>query len=400
MNYVNKVRTFLNSNWGRFSQTWFCNAIFFPYLTTRAALIVAAFGSEFIFNYTGFGSDEMVKRGWWFTGHKLLDMWARWDSGWYLDIIEHGYSINGNLTTESNLVFYPLFPVLVKGLSIWIPAAWVNQKIYLIIGILLSNLLLLLALVLLYKLVKEFISGPTTAEKTILYLLLFPTGFLFSTFYTESTFLFFSVAAVYASLKKRWWLAGICAGLLALSRPTGILIVFLLGWLYLDSCEWKIRRIRFDILWLGLAPLCWAGFQLYTSNIAGVIGVSILNQQAWNRNFNFDLFGYILNAIRTTFPFQKIPALFALIFLILSIFSFWKLPSKGYGIFAISIIAVPFLSGKDTSMLRYLLGAFPVFIIAAQLVINRPRLDVFIQACLFSLQIVYMVAWFNLYPIV
>ena len=400
MAYYNQLIAYLHSNWDRFSQSWLWSAVFFPFLTTRFALIVVAFGSEFFVNYPGINPGEIVQRGWWFTGNKLLDMWARWDSGWYLNIVEHGYYINGDLaTSQSNIVFYPLYPILVKAFSSVIPSSWINTKVYLAVGVLLSNLFLILGLILLYKLVCEFMSGPIIAEKSIIYLLVFPTSFFFSTFYSESVFLFFNIATVYACLHKRWWLAGLCSGLLALARPTGVLIIILTGWLYMDSIEWKFSRLRPNVLWLGLAPLSWLAFQLYTSNIAGVLGASILNQQSWNRNFDFNLFSYLLGVLQDPVPFHKFTMIFALIFLILSVISFWRLPSKGYAFFSFFQIVVPYVSGRDISLMRFLLGVFPVYILTAQLVVNRPRLDVFIRTILFALQMVYMAAWFNLYPI-
>jgi hypothetical protein len=400
MAMIERVACTLQPFWDRIFKSWFWPVILFPYLTTRAALIVAGLGSEFFINYPGINPTDIPQRGWWFTSHTLLDMWLRWDTGWYLSIIEHGYTINGDLATQqNNVVFYPLYPMMVKACSYLLPAAWIHPKIYLAIGVILSNILLIFGLFLLYKLIRDFLFDHEVAEKTIGYLLFFPTGFFFSAFYTESAFLFFSVATVYACLKKRWWLAGVCSFLLALCRPTGVLILIVTGWLYMDSIEWKLKRIRLPVLWLGLAPLGWASFQLYIYSLAGVWGASFLNQQAWNRYFSFNPFSYITMVIQDPIPAHKIPLIFALGFLALSVVAFWRLPSKGYALFSLALIIIPFYSGKDTSVMRYFLGVFPVFITLALLVSKRPKLDTFFKTVFFSLQIIYMAGWFNFYPV-
>lgn len=42
----------------------------------------------------------------------FIDLWARWDSGFYLTIIEQGYSYSA--TGMSNVAFFPVYPLLVN----------------------------------------------------------------------------------------------------------------------------------------------------------------------------------------------------------------------------------------------------------------------------------------------
>ncbi len=46
------------------------------------------------------------------SGAQLL---ARWDTFWYLDIATRGYHWNGNPLEQQNVVFFPLFPLLMRG---------------------------------------------------------------------------------------------------------------------------------------------------------------------------------------------------------------------------------------------------------------------------------------------
>ena len=42
----------------------------------------------------------------------VIDVWARWDSAWFLAIAHHGYSVG-----ESAAAFYPLYPFLLGGVG-------------------------------------------------------------------------------------------------------------------------------------------------------------------------------------------------------------------------------------------------------------------------------------------
>ena len=42
----------------------------------------------------------------------LFDLWARWDSDWYIQIAQHGY-----VWPSSRAAFFPLYPLLIGGLG-------------------------------------------------------------------------------------------------------------------------------------------------------------------------------------------------------------------------------------------------------------------------------------------
>ena len=82
--------------------------------------------------------------------------------------------------------FWPLYPLLV-GLG-HLLSGWSVQ----LVGVVLSHLAFLPALVLLHRLVRlDF--GAAAAGRTVWLVALFPTAFFFSAVYTESLFLFLTV---------------------------------------------------------------------------------------------------------------------------------------------------------------------------------------------------------------
>lgn len=149
-----------------------------------------------------------------------LSMWARWDSQYYRDIAVDGYSFDP--TRLSNVAFFPLYPVLVR-IGILLLGRTDDVSVTLV-GILVSNLALVVALVYLVALVARDL-GVTVARRAVLYLLVFPATFFLSAVYAESLFVATAVASLYHARKGEWYRAGLAGGLAALSRPFGILLM-------------------------------------------------------------------------------------------------------------------------------------------------------------------------------
>jgi phosphatidylinositol glycan class V len=116
----------------------------------------------------------------------LLDGLVRWDAHHFLHIAQHGY------TYETNLAFFPLFPLLVRtgaSLIFWL------QEDYMIIsfvtavkisGVLLSNGLFVLATEALYDLSRKVLKDEYLAYKSALFFCINPANIFFSAPYSES----------------------------------------------------------------------------------------------------------------------------------------------------------------------------------------------------------------------
>jgi len=155
-----------------------------------------------------------------------------WDAGHYVAIAENGYD------DPKRAAFFPLYPLLARaagtpvGSSLWG-------------GVLVSLVALAVALFLLHRLVALEV-GERYARPVLLVVALFPTAFFFNAIYTESLFLALSVGAFYFARRERWALAGLCGGLAAATRNTGVLLLIPL--LLLP------RARRRDAAWLTLVP--------------------------------------------------------------------------------------------------------------------------------------------------
>ena len=141
----------------------------------------------------------------------VTDVWARWDAVHFLRIAEHGYS-----TAEA--AFYPLYPGLVAGLG----RAFGSH--FVLAGIVISLLFTLGAFVLLERVAEERL-GADGARRAVLYLALFPTALFLQAVYSESLFLFLTLAAFVLAERARIGWAGVVVGLAILTRPAGLALV-------------------------------------------------------------------------------------------------------------------------------------------------------------------------------
>ncbi len=142
---------------------------------------------------------------------------ARWDSVWYRSVALDGYQFDRS-NPENNVGFYPLYPLVSRAIAVTLGAPLLET------GIGISIVCIVPALLLMGDLFVEWggrgagLAGTTT-------LLLFPTAFFLAAFYTESMFLLFSVLTIWGARRGHWLTAGTSAGLGALTRFNGFLLL-------------------------------------------------------------------------------------------------------------------------------------------------------------------------------
>lgn len=176
----------------------------------------------------------------------LVGAWYRWDTGWYMAIAIHGYSLSAK-----TVIFPPLYPLLVRFLGGLLGGE------YLIAGLIISNLALVGSLYLLYLLANEAFSK-TTARKSLVWLILFPGAFFYVAAYSESLYLLLVLLSFFAAHRRMWWLAGIASLLATLTRLTGWVLAVPIAWEALTSTGWKPWPLR-PRLWIDQIFQAWPG---------------------------------------------------------------------------------------------------------------------------------------------
>lgn len=181
-------------------------------------------------------------------------LWQRFttagDSPHYLFLAENGYPRTGE---QSNLlVFYPLYPLLVRLLGMACGGR------YALCGMALSQVCFAGAAVLFRALAgRRLPAGGARCAAAAL--LLYPFSFFAFGVYTEGLFLLLSIGCLYALDRQSWGAAGLTGLLAALCRTQGVALFFAAVY-----AVWQAPRPRRRGAWAALlgAP---AGYGLYLS---------------------------------------------------------------------------------------------------------------------------------------
>jgi hypothetical protein len=144
----------------------------------------------------------------------ITDVWARWDSVWFLRIAEDGYGA----LEDNALAFFPLYPAAVGVLGRGLLGH------YVVAGIVISLAASFAALLLFHQLAETKL-GAEGARRAVLYLALFPMTLFLQAVYSEALFLLLTVAAFLLAERGRFLPAGLLTGLAMLTRPVGVALL-------------------------------------------------------------------------------------------------------------------------------------------------------------------------------
>jgi hypothetical protein len=342
------------------------------FLATRAALWIAA--------YLGEVAIPGLDQSW--VWHKrpdnlFLDVWARWDSGWYLSIVERGYAYTPG--AQSSVAFFPLYPVLVRALGRLSGG-------YVVAGILVSHASLLAALIYLYLLTRELNGDRLSAERAVFYAAAFPSAFFLSAVYTESLFLLTTVASAYHARRQHWVWAAFWGMLASATRIPGLAMLGVVGLEWLRAHGWTLstawraqawrnlwRGLRVDwggLLVLALVPLGLLSYMVFLERAFGDPWAFRMAHEAWDRHMAgpyWIIRGAVDRLIAGSFRRGDIPwrdvidlAAFALVVGLVP-FIWWKV-GDAYALYALGCVLLPMWS-HTMSMTRYALVAFPVYVL-------------------------------------
>lgn len=293
-----------------------------------------------------------------------LKSFANWDSGWYLSIAKQGYYF---IDQTTNAVFFPFYPLLIRYLGN------ITNLDYLLAGLIISQLAIFIALLYFYKLIKIDYQE-NIAWSSLIFLLIFPTAIFFTLVYTEALFICLVIMAFYYARQKQWPLVGIIGFFITLTKPWGVALLLPLIIEYYQTINFSIKKTDKELGYLLLMPL---GLILYTQFLKIKFGsylIFISGQKSWHVDnaYNFWLtfknyFNNIFIFISDNPAFQTaitLDLIFLIFGLIASGYIFFRI-RKSYGIYTLLTCLIPALSGIFVSMSRYLLVAFPIYIMLA-----------------------------------
>jgi Mannosyltransferase (PIG-V) len=379
------------------------------FLWTRAAIWAAALFSLFVFV-----PNRHPRAGRWDNPtltHDLgaiTDVWARWDSVWFLRIAEHGYSAASGAASA----FYPLYPGAVAALGRGLFGH------YVLAGILISLAAAFGSFLLLHRIAEERL-GADGARRAVLYLAVFPFALFLQAVYSESLYLLLTIAAFVLAERGRFLAAGGVAGLALLTRPVGVALLPALALL-----AWHERERLRALAALAVAPIVFAAYPLYLWRAEHDPWGFVHAQRIWSRHVSpAGPLGGIWDglragwagieqlasgshthvywtAVRDTDPIRAATInlenlAFLVLFTVLTVVA-WRRFGAPYGLFAALSLAIPLSVPSERwpllSLPRFGLTVFPFFLALASLG-GRPRLHTGIVAVSSLLLGVAVVQW-------
>ncbi len=287
---------------------------------------------------------------------------GNFDGVHYLTIAKSYYSANYTQT------FFPLYPLLIR-----IIAKTIFFNRYLLAGLFISNFSFFVSLFFLKKLL--ILDGYKNCLKWIfIFLLFFPTSFYFGSLYSESLFLMLIIGSLYLARQKKWFYSIIFGIIASATRLMGIFILPALIYEYVLQNRKKTQLT--GILPFFLIPLGLVSYMVYLKikftdpllfwHVQPVFGAQrlgssiILPPQVIYRYIKIFLTVNISSLAFLNAFFEFFTFILGIILLSLA----HKLKVRlSYLIFSWPCLILPSLTGTLSSMPRYILICFPIFIV-------------------------------------
>ncbi len=306
---------------------------------------------------------------------------GNWDGGHFLGIAKTGY------TEKFQYAFFPLYPLLIKALS-----SLTNNS--LLSAILISVGSFFLALHFLYRLIIQ-IFDRKTADRSIVALLFFPTSFYFLTAYSEGLFFLLCVLTIYFLNGRRFFWASLFAALASSTRLVGAALIVTL---IIDVLITGVNRKNWIVF---LSPVGLLLYCIYLFHQTGDPVYFFTAEGHWQRGLAIPGLSF-WDSIKslTSVGFLKIDfnvlldLLFAIFGLGFAIRSFRFLPVV-LSIFALGSLALPLFTSTLSSLPRFLLPVFPIFILLAR--VKNDRIIFFYQMISLMLLSAFAILFINGY---
>ncbi len=283
--------------------------------------------------------------------------WANMDGGHYLFIARSGYGLYEQ-------AFFPLYPIVIRAFSFLpVPLPYV--------GIIISHVAFFTGILIFYDLALGV--NKKYALWSVVFLLAFPTSYYFAAAYSTSLFFLLSVATFWAIKKHRWLAAGVIG---AFASSTRIFGVFLLIPAVIEYVRTRAKTHWRDIAAICLIPTGLIAYMTYLCMKVGDAFSFMHVQPAFGAQRSAErivvlpqVFWRYAKILTTASPrtveygiaaFELAVFLF---FLYLLVRAFKTNLNSSYILYSVIVLVVPTVTGTLTSVPRYVLDAFPLFII-------------------------------------
>lgn len=340
----------------------------------------------------------------------FLINWTKWDAGHYIKIAESGYEGAIENGQHIFLVFFPLFPYLMKAFSI------VTGNTALA-GMVLSTLAYGGGCIYVYRIGEKY-AGKEGGRNLALLIAAYPFSFFFGGIMTESLFLLVSAATLYYIGEHKWMKAILFGALATMTRLQGVLLgipalveAFVVYrpdkalkskqykqiWLFIGRCA------SFLIMLSGVLYYLWINYRIegnpfrfmyYQETHWGQGEGNILHTIAYLFRYSFEQ-GYDLTTRVTLWMPQMVLVLVSVLFLLTA----YKKIRPMYYFYGAGYIYLTFSVPWLLSGSRYFACNIPLFLLITVMGRNKKYFVVIITAIFGMLQMIYLSGFFQNLPI-
>lgn len=330
-------------------------------------------------------------------GQSAIPYFARFDSGWYASIARDGYGPPPSPGTESAHAFFPLYPMLARGLHLLsgLDPLWALAAV--------SWIAFILALPLFGEECRSRL-GPERAKGPLPFLLLYPVAFFFAAAYTESLFLLLLLLA-FRLIRTEHPGAAILVGLLlGLTRAPAAAVGPALALAYALRPDWR-KRLPVAVA-LAAAPL--AGVLAYVFGIGwwkGEPGLFFRAMGAWAHRSTSPVGGaasflreqaaLVTDGTLFRHPGAIAPLAHFTLFAVLAVLQARRRRFSDAA-WTAGVLGLAFLTGTTNGVPRYTATIFPGHILLFELLEHRPGLRaaaLTLSAALLLLRAALFVNW-------
>jgi len=293
----------------------------------------------------------------------ICEIYFNSDSGWYKVIAENGYA-HVPLSESSNwsapnlhFAFFPTFPMFIRLIMEISDMGFYSAAFCL-------NIMVLYPLVrYFYLLMLQYGIEARKAFRGIVLFLLFPFSMHIYFIYTEALFFTLVIASFFFIAKKQWIKFAICATLLTLTRPNGLILIipFILYIIETNGgFKWSNIKVMLKhpfVYTLIAMPLAFFIWMVIQHDITGNWMASAAAQSGWKKHWMFPL----LALFRNGFWQEQLASIYSILVMLVAIYCYKKW-APSINAFVWIIILLPLSAGSVISMTRYLSMLFPYYL--------------------------------------
>lgn len=309
---------------------------------------------------------------------------STWDGAHYTQLATEGYSTEG--IEARRIAFFPLLPLLARTLG--------TREHARLAGVLLSQVLYLVALLLLSDLTHAHRRSDSIWSDPAIWLLVSPLSFFFATFYTESLFLACTLGAVWAAARGKFGWSTFAGFLAGLTRPTAVCVPLL----FLGKAVAAARRGEAWRRYLIPAAAPLVGVALYLIAIALATGrfdgYTGVQREFWgvSRAIPYaplaDLLVAFAGRLRDfeLLPYDQLVQMGSALSIIALLLWGWRRLPLGWLAYTIVSLLLIHSNIPFRSTARYEVVLFPIFVLIPWTIFARPPIAPFVAGLLVLLQ--------------